>query len=100
MKCALVVVVDPRRQQADPRQDAFRNFLGTLEGRLPKDEPVTRLSDAVILFPLESSMHSFANTVHHTEQFPVELRILFLDEAPDWIELEFPPHPKQPEACR
>ena len=84
MHSALIVIEKP--DLSDPeKQKAWSDSKKALSGILTKYETVEKLSENVLLIPLQSALSALGALIHVAQSKQFSYQVLFLDQEPQWI---------------
>jgi hypothetical protein len=88
-KYALVMAENKEPIVATNQNGEWIRFLSTIANKRESDQPLERIHGSVWLIPLSTGMPFLAVLFSEARAGSIPLRILFLDEKPDWI--KYPP---------
>src|SRR5260221_6106149 len=92
-KFALVIAKKQKPTPGVEIGDKWLDFLASLNRTSPPIEGSMHFHDNVWLLPLENGLSFLCKMIEWAGQFSVSIRILFLDELPDWT--KYPPAAKE-----
>ncbi len=84
MDSALIVIEQPDRSHPH-KETAWTNFQTTLSGITAKYEQIEKLSENVLMIPLQSALSALGTLIHVAQDNQLSYRVLFLDQEPEWI---------------
>jgi hypothetical protein len=96
-KFAFVVAERPKHDPAQPINDVGMNwtdFLVNVQNIAKPPEGMQKIHDNIWLIPLANGLPFLAGLIQWGGAYRVQIRILFLDEAPNW--LQYPPPAERP----
>jgi hypothetical protein len=82
---ALVIAEPPKIGWAHEPERKWKEFLHNLRQRGPQPKETQTIHENVWLIPLQTELPYLMNLFDHAKDYSIRLRILFLDDAPDWI---------------
>jgi hypothetical protein len=88
-KFALVIAEYSKNIHDAPDTLKWQEFLGTATLPFPTTEHSARIHENIWLIPLHSEMPFLSALFLRAHEKGIPLRVLFLDEPPDWI--KYPP---------
>jgi hypothetical protein len=92
-KFALVIAERPKMATDEEERKKWGDFLGSIRQNARPNKETTLINDNVWLIPLDSGMRFLAQFFDLAVGKDIPLRILFLDEEPNWLQ-----YPKPDEA--
>ncbi|HZL79341.1 MAG TPA: hypothetical protein VFC17_10860 [Candidatus Limnocylindrales bacterium] len=92
-KFALVIGEPPKNSFREPNLEKWKDFLGCVPQFARPNKETKMIHENVWLIPLDSGMRFLAQLFDLANGKNIPLRILFLDEEPDWLQ-----YPKLDEA--
>ena len=92
-KFALVIGEPPKNSFREPNLEKWKDFLGCVPQFARPNKETKMIHENVWLIPLASGMRFLAQLFDLANGKNIPLRILFLDEEPDWLQ-----YPKLDEA--
>ena len=93
-----LVIAEPEQYGFGSGPDPTRKwqeFLANIQNHIPPSVKVLRIHENVWQIPLNTEMRTLTQLFDWSHNAGIRLRILFLDEEPDWI--EYPPVEKPKE---
>lgn len=84
MHSAFLVIEKPDLSDPD-KETAWTNFQTTLSGITAKYEQIEKLSENVLLIPVQSALSALGTLIHVAQGNQLSYRVLFLDQEPEWI---------------
>jgi hypothetical protein len=84
MHSVLLVIEKPNRSDIG-REKAWDDLKKALPGILNKYETIQKLSENVLLIPLQSALPAFGNLIYVAQSNQLFYQVLFLDQEPEWI---------------
>jgi len=86
VKYALVIGEKPPYDAVtNPQERKWDDFLSSVLPKLPTNGKTQKIHDNIWLIPLDTEMRFLCVLFEWANNFQIPLRILFLDEPPDWI---------------
>jgi hypothetical protein len=86
---AFVVAEFPKNEYGEPDKATWDKFLGNIGRNKRQAEVAPTIHDNIWLIPLNTGMPFLNHLMQCAEPYPIPLRILFLNDEPDWI--KYPP---------
>lgn len=84
MHSALIVIEKPDLSGTD-KENAWTNFQTILSGIAAKYEEIEKLSENVLMIPLQSALSALGTLIHVAQDNQLSYRVLFLDQMPEWV---------------
>lgn len=81
---SLLVIEKPDLSDPD-KEKAWTDLKKALSGISTKYESVEKLSENVLMIPMQSALPAFGTLIHVTQESQLSYRVLFLDQKPEWI---------------
>jgi hypothetical protein len=89
-KFALAIAEKPIRGTVQDPDKIWKEFLGNYRSHIRPTEDIQMIHENVWLIPLDTGMPFVGRLLDWTNMAGIPLRILFLDEEPDWIQYPKP----------
>jgi hypothetical protein len=84
-KFALLIAEKPQPAVGIVPETKWKEFLGSIQGKLPTVEGIQNYHDNVWLIPLKNGMPFLTHLYDWSHSLQIPTRILFLEDAPEWI---------------
>jgi hypothetical protein len=91
---ALVIAERPPSDMNDVPISRWDRFLDDIQKNIKPCRGMQKIHENVWLLPLETGIPFLGRLMEWADGYHIPLRILFLDEEPDWIKI--PPDPAPP----
>lgn len=88
-KFALLIAETHRKDASRAPSESWKNLQLNWRSALPKDEETHRLTENVWLIQLNNGLLVLAGLVQAMKDYSIPFRVLFFEDAPDWI--KYPP---------
>lgn len=84
MHSILLIIEMPDRSHPD-KEKAWSDMKKVVSGIATNNEGIERLSENVLMIPLQSALSAFGTLIHVAQAQQLSYRVLFLDQKPEWI---------------
>jgi hypothetical protein len=84
-KFALLIAEPHTNNRAFLASEAWGNFVMNLPRTIPPTERTERIAENVWLISLESELTVLSKLIDMLRNFSIPIRVLFFEDAPDWI---------------
>jgi hypothetical protein len=88
-KYALLIAQPHKEDKWFYVSDSWKNFLTNLQQNIPPAGKTERIAENVWLIHLESELPVLSTLIDTLRSYTIPIRLLFLEDAPDWI--KYPP---------
>ncbi len=88
-KIALVIAEPIKSKAGYADQDTWRSFLASIQKNVKQIEGIDCFHENVWQIPLDNGLPFLVELLRWAGGIGIQIRVLFLEEAPDWI--KYPP---------
>ena len=84
-KFALVIAERPKSSERPDEGRFYHSFLNNIRLHTPPLKGIESLSENVWQIDLRSGLDTLSKIIHEANGWQVSIRVLFFEDAPDWI---------------